>query len=215
MFGTVTALLHDIGYIRHLNDSRHLNGAEYTRKHVPRCGKFMEEYLTAIGFEDIASLARQIVHFTGYERPISQISVPSMIFHLLGSMLGAADIIAQMSDRCYLEKCHDRLYPEFVAGGLAPSTMQHAVNGMLFSSAEELVSRTPVFYRTALARLNDALGGAHNFAETRFGGQNLYLDEIDKNVGYSESVAASCDLELLRRTPPPVERVSDSDVIPD
>jgi hypothetical protein len=41
------------------------------------------------------------------------------MFRRLGNMLGTADIIAQMADRCYLEKCRDRLFPEFVAGGLA------------------------------------------------------------------------------------------------
>ena len=37
----------------------------------------------------------------------------------LGHLLGTADMIAQMADRCYLEKCRDRLYPEFVLGGVA------------------------------------------------------------------------------------------------
>ena len=40
----------------------------------------------------------------------------------LGHLLGTADLIAQMADRCYLEKCRDRLYPEFVLGGIAAAT---------------------------------------------------------------------------------------------
>jgi hypothetical protein len=202
VFGTVTALLHDVGYIRHQNDTRHLNGAEYTLKHVSRGAKFIEDYMSVIGMTDLAPVARQIVHFTGYERPVNRIKVPSMIFRLLGNMLGTADIIAQMSDRCYLEKCRDRLYPEFVAGGLAESKMQRAVNSTLFSSPGELVSRTPMFYRTATTRLNDVLGGAYIYAQNHFGGENLYLTEIYKNVNYAQSVAQRQDLSLLRRTPP-------------
>ena len=38
---------------------------------------------------------------------------------LIGHILGTADLNAKMSDRCYLEKCLDRLYPKFVLDGLA------------------------------------------------------------------------------------------------
>ena len=140
VFGTVTALLHDVGYIRRKHDTRHHNGAEYTLTHVSRGARFIEEYMSAIGMTDLSPVASQIVHFTGFERAVNEIKLPNMIFRLLGNMLGTADIIAQMSDRCYLEKCHDRLYPEFVAGGLAESNPQRAANSTLFSSPGELVS---------------------------------------------------------------------------
>ena len=209
IFVMVTALLHDVGYIRRTHDRRHQNGAEYTLTHVSRGGRFIEEYMDVIGMTDLSPVARQIVHFTGFERPVNKIKLPSMIFRLLGNMLGTADIIAQMSDRCYLEKCHDRLYPEFVAGGLAESNKRRAVNSTLFSSPGELVSQTPMFYRTATARLNDVLGSAYTHAQDHFGGQNLYLDEIDKNVSYAESVAKSNDMTRLRRSPPPSANSSD------
>jgi len=202
VFGTVAALLHDVGYIRRRHDTRHQNGAEYTLTHVSRGARFIEEYMSVIGMTDLSPVARQIVHFTGFERPVNKIKLPGMIFRLLGNMLGTADIIAQMSDRCYLEKCHDRLFPEFVAGGLAESNKQRAANSTLFSSPGELVSKTPMFYRTATARLNDVLGGAYTHAQDHFGGQNLYLDEIDKNVSYAESIAKSNDMTRLRRSPP-------------
>jgi len=202
VFGTITALLHDIGYLRHNKDTRHQNGAEYTLKHVSRGGKFIEDYMSMIGMSELAPVASEIVHFTGYERPLDKIKTPSEIFRLLGNMLGTADIIAQMSDRCYLEKCRDHLYPEFVAGGLAGSDLQRAFNDALFSSPADLVFKTPSFYRTATARLNDLLGGVYAYAQKHFGNQNLYLDEIEKNVNYAESVAVEQDLALLRRHPP-------------
>ncbi len=205
VFGTVTALLHDVGYIRRNKDTRHSNGAEYTLTHVARGGAFIQDYMSVIGMSDLGPIARQIVHFTGYERQVSNIEVPSMIFRLLGNMLGTADIIAQMSDRCYLEKCRDRLYPEFVAGRLAESALPRTLIGMSFSSPGELVSKTPNFYRKARTRLNDVLGGAYTHAQHHFGGQNLYLDEIDKNVSYAESVAQTQDMGLLRRSPPPAD----------
>ncbi|MGH8678378.1 MAG: HD domain-containing protein [Burkholderiales bacterium] len=202
-FGVIAALLHDIGYLRHANDTRHVNGAEYTLRHVSRGGKFIERYMIKLGLKDLAPVAKQIVHFTGYERQVSQIKVPNLMFRMLGNMLGTADIIAQMADRCYLEKCRDRLFPEFVAGGLAARSASDSRRGVLFRSAEDLLDKTPGFYRTATVRMNDDLGSAHGYANGHFGGTNLYLDEIDKNVQYASAVAKQRDLSLLRRTPPP------------
>src|SRR5678815_3569744 len=63
-----------------------------------------------------------------------------------GQMLGTADIIAQMSDRCYLEKCRDRLYPEFVLGRMAGEARGIAHSLPVYASGEELVNKTPGFY---------------------------------------------------------------------
>ena len=84
---------------------------------------------------------------------------PAPIFRLVGSLLGSADIIAQMSDRCYLEKCRDRLYPEFVAGGI---TRKKTHNGevVVFESPEDLLRKTPSFYQNASKRLDKDLQGA-------------------------------------------------------
>lgn len=201
-FGVVTALFHDIGYLRKVNDMRHKNGAEYTLKHVTRGAKFLEEYISRLGMAELAPIASQIIHFTGYERPIQKIRVPNLTFRLLGNMLGTADIIAQMADRCYLEKCRDRLYPEFVEGGLAARDDADHRAGVMFKSAEDLVTKTPKFYKTATVRLNDHLGSAYGYADKHFGGQNLYLDEIAKNIDYAVEVAEQRDLSLLRRTLP-------------
>ncbi len=211
VFGTVTALLHDIGYLRRNKDTRHQNGAEYTLTHVTRGGKFIEDYMSMIGMNDLAPVASEIVHFTGYERPLDDIRTPSAIFRLLGNMLGTADIIAQMSDRCYLEKCRDRLFPEFVACGLAEPKLSSATGETLFSSPADLVFKTPDYYRSATLRLNALLGGVYSYAQKHFGNQNLYLDEIDKNVQYAESVAEEQDISLLRRTPPESLAEADSD----
>ncbi|MFN0040129.1 MAG: HD domain-containing protein [Burkholderiales bacterium] len=204
-FGIVTALFHDIGYLRKVNDTRHKNGAEYTLTHVTRGAKFLEDYMNRIGMAELAPMAAKIIHFTGYEKPIAKIDVPNLTLRLIGNMLGTADIIAQMADRCYLEKCRDRLYPEFVEGGLAARDESDRRSSVVFKSAQDLVIRTPNFYRTATLRLTDQLGGAFGYAHDHFGGQNLYIEEIDKNVQYATAVGEQHDLSLLRREPPVVE----------
>ena len=209
-FGIVAALLHDIGYLRRVNDTRHQNGAEYTLRHVSRGAKFIEHYMAQIGMPELAPVAGEILHFTGYERRVETIMVPNLMFRMLGNMLGTADIIAQMADRCYLEKCRDRLFAEFVAGGLAAKDERDRRGSVLFRNVRDLLARTPQFYRTATVRLKEQLGSAYGYAQRHFGGQNLYIEEIDKNIHYAEEVAEHRDLSLLRRTPPPPRSDDDS-----
>ena len=208
--GVVCALFHDCGYIRKANDTRHKNGAAYTATHVSRGGKFLKTYLPQIGLERYAEVAPQVVHFTGYERAVETIKVPDPIFRLLGTLLGSSDIIAQMSDRCYLEKCRDRLYPEFVEGGI---TRKKTVKGdvVVFASGEDLLRKTPSFYQNAAKRLDRDLGGAYQYAEAHFGGQNLYMDAVRQNIRFVERVNSghasgkgsdNGNEIVLRRVPP-------------
>jgi hypothetical protein len=198
--GVICALFHDCGYIRKTNDKKHLNGAEYTTTHVSRGARFLKEYLPTIGLDDFADVAGSVLHFTGYERPVDTIRVPDPIYKLVGSLLGSADIIAQMSDRCYLEKCRDRLFPEFVAGGI---TRKQTDNGeiVVFSSPEDLVRKTPSFYQNASRRLDNDLGGAYQYATAHFGGNNLYMDAVRQNVRFAERIGAGAEV-TLRRQPP-------------
>ena len=158
--------------------------------------------MNRIGMAELAPIASHIIHFTGYEKPIARIDVPNLSFRLIGNMLGTADIIAQMADRCYLEKCRDRLYPEFVEGGLAARDESDQRSSVMFRSVGDLMVKTPHFYKTATVRLNDQLGRAHGYVGKHFGGQNLYFDEIEKNMQYASAVAQQGDLSLLRREPP-------------
>ncbi len=203
-FGIVTALFHDIGYLRRNSDSRHRNGAEYTLSHVSRGARFLEPYMGELGMPELAAAAASVIHFTGYEMDVSDIQVPGEVFRRIGHMLGTADIIAQMSDRCYLEKCRDRLYPEFVCGGLA-ATPGHPLSGAArFVSAEDLLLKTPAFYLVAEHRLTALLGSAFQYARTHFGGDDPYHAELQKNIDHARRVAEQGGVSrLLRRNPPP------------
>ena len=200
--GVITALFHDVGYVRKLQDHRHKNGAEYTLTHVSRGSHFLKDYLPKIGMAEMADIAAELIHFTGYEMPVAKINVPSPIYKLLGSMLGSADIIAQMADRCYLEKCRDRLYPEFVAGGLAIKRTPEGTEQVVFTSGEDLVIKTPGFFRGATKRLEVDLGGCYAYAQQHFGGQNLYLEEVSKNIQFAQEMGADGDTSMLKRKPP-------------
>ena len=200
-FGIITALYHDCGYIRHHDDTRHDNGAEYTKTHVSRGGRFLEDYLVKVGMPEFAPAASRTLHFTGYEVQVERIRIEPQ-FRLIGNLLGSADILAQMADRCYLEKCHDRLYPEFVSGGIARQPKPDGGEKVIFESAAHLIFQTPRFYESAQKRLNVDLGGYCNYVEKHFGGENLYFTELEKNINHARKVADREDVSLLRRQPP-------------
>ena len=198
--GVTCGLFHDIGYLRQSTDTIAKNGAEYTLNHVSRGAEFLRLYVPQIGLGDCAEEAAELIHFTGFEKRVAEILIEDPVLRMLGSLLGSADIIAQMSDRCYLEKCRDRLYPEFVAGGIAvKKTLQG--EQVVFRSGEDLVNKTPAFFESAVNRLEYDLGGAYNYAATHFGGFNLYMHAATKNVHFAKSISAE-GKQVLRRTPP-------------
>lgn len=200
--GVVTALFHDFGYLRKRNDHKHRYGAEYTLTHVSRGSKFLLEYMPHVGLKKYARDASVIIHFTGYERDPSTIRMADPVMRRVGEILGSADIIAQMADRCYLEKCHDRLYPEFVLGGLARRKQPDGRIIVVYKSGMDLLSKTPAFYVNAMKRLNEKLHRAYDYAAIHFGGKNLYLEEMKKNEVHIIAAAKSASLDQLRRNAP-------------
>jgi hypothetical protein len=191
--GVISALLHDVGYLRRRGDRRHRHGAEYTLSHVSRSARFVRNYLHGTDLARYASAAAAMVHFTGHEHPAEAIRIDGELPRRIGQMLGTADLIAQMSDRCYLEKRRDRLYPELLAGGVA---------GRLFRSAADLVRRTYAFHAGAVRRLDLQLARAYQYAERHFGGQNLYLEYMQKNARHALVLVRAGDEGRLRRRPP-------------
>lgn len=205
LIGTVSALFHDIGYLRRTDDSEKRHGAEYTKTHVGRGADFMGWYLPEVGLEELAGPAQRIVHFTGYEIPVRSIQVEPEL-RMVGSLLGSADILAQMADRCYLEKCRDRLYDEFVLGGIARQTDTHGNEKVIFESPADLIYKTPGFFAGAHQRLEGDLGGMYRLIGRHFQGENLYYSEAQKNINYARTVAAQADVSMLRRRLPEPDR---------
>jgi len=201
--GVITALFHDVGYLRRHDDQpQAANGAEYTLIHVSRGAEFLRQFLPKLGMSDMAEIAAALIHFTGYEKQVAAIQVPAPVYRVLGNLLGTADLIAQMSDRCYLEKCRDRLYPEFVAGGLAKKCQPGGEEVVVFGSGEDLVRKTPVFFTGTTQRLQRDLHHAYRYAEPHFHGQNLYLEQMHKNIRFARELSSAPDMSALRRLPP-------------
>jgi hypothetical protein len=198
-----TSLFHDAGYIRESEDREHRNGAEFTLYHVTRSARFLTRFLPSIGMESWVPISTRVVHFTGYEIKLEDIELPDPRDRKLGHLLGTADLIAQMADRCYLEKCRDRLYPEFVLGGLAAATGTDGALQVRYSSGLDLLRQTPEFVRdTRVRRLEGEFEHAYRYVEHLFGGRNPYLEAIDRNIEYLERVLRAERWPMLRRNPP-------------
>ena len=202
VLGVILALFHDVGYLRRSSDHAQANGAEFTRSHVSRGAEFLRHFLPQIGLGDWIEVAAQIIHFTGYERPFAEIIAHDSRDIRLGHLLGTADMIAQLADRCYLEKCRDRLYPEFVLGGVALSADGHAP-AVKYASGLDLLRQTPGFVaNTRAGRLDREFNRAYRFLEVLFEGRNPYIESIDRNMQYLEQVLRSESWRMLRRNPP-------------
>lgn len=202
-FALVAALFHDAGYLRHrLRDSNAANGAEFTRTHVTRSGLFLERYLPTIGLDEFVPVVSRVVHFTGYEIPLEKIELDDPKDVIVGRLLGTADLVTQLADRCYLEKCRDRLYPEFVLGGVAFDDVPQG--DIRYRSGRHLLAQTLTFYQTSVhLRLERGFHAAYRYFEPYFGdAHHPYLAFIRKNLTFLLQVLKREEWHKLRRRPP-------------
>ena len=201
--GLITALYHDAGYLRHRErDLGYINGAEFTLTHVSRSAEFLRDYLPTLELERFVPIATQIVHFTGYELSLDSIELDDPVDSVIGHLLGTADLLAQMADRCYLEKCRVRLFAEFVLAGIAVETSGEEPI-VRYSSGRDLLSKTMAFYeRSARHRLDVSFDHAYRFLEAYFEDENPYVVFIKKNLDYLALVMRTQQWDALRRRPP-------------
>lgn len=194
----VLALMHDIGLLRESHEA-HLTGAALTVGHEARGARYAQRWLEQSPLRDLAPLAR-LIDATRLGCAVEGLTPEPM--HLLAARLVAtADLMVQMADREYLEKCRDFLYFEFVAAGWARGPDGRNPDAM-YASPEDLLAKTPTFCRTqVLQRLEGALGGVHRYFAVHFGGEDPYMAAIRRNLEYLDRLVADGDFSRLRRTP--------------
>ena len=199
----ITSLFHDAGYIRHeTRDRDFTNGAQFTLYHVSRSADFLRRYLPELGLAKDVGVASMIVHFTGYELDLDKIELEDPRDIICGHLIGTADMIAQMADRCYLEKCRDRLYNEFVVGGVAVENARPGEYMVRYTSGMDLLKKTPAFYQRVMRdRLNSKFNRVYRYIEVLYNGHNPYIDAIRTNITHLVHILETGDWSLLRRKP--------------
>jgi hypothetical protein len=174
----------------------------FTRNHVTRSARYLAKYLPNAGLGHWVPVATRIVHFTGYEVPLDLLRVADPRDRLAGQLLGTADMLAQMADRCYLEKCRERLYAEFVLGDVAVHAGSEGLQ-VLYGSGLDLLRQTPRFISSTIDnRLGTAFGHGYRYLEPLYGGDNPYMNAIRQNVHYLKGLTRGSRWPMLRRNPP-------------
>lgn len=192
LLGALLALFHDIGLLRR-DDEAHLQGAQLTPVHETRGVAFMRDYLSRTHLSPLARKAELImVTRLDWHMPAD---LPKLD-RALSCLLGTADILSQLADRCYLEKCRDFLFLEFSAIGLAGSP------GLPYPDPETLLKNTPGFYTGLLRRrLQIEYADADRYMRDHFGGVCPYDQSIKRNISFLEEVLATEQLSRLQRLP--------------
>lgn len=198
LLGVLLALYHDIGLLRRTEEA-HLQGAQLTPVHEARGVEFMRDYLERTRLARLAEKAELIM-------------ITRLVWHMppdmtpldraIACLLGTADIISQLADRCYLEKCRDFLFVEFSAIGLAGSP------GLIYPDPETLLKKTPDFYTGLLRRrIQNEYADADRYMKVHFGGECPYQSAIARNFNFLDRLLVNEELSSLRRLP---QRVIDA-----
>ncbi len=201
--GVISAYFHDTGLLLKVSDTT-VSGASYTVNHEDRSVSFMNEYLTHCGVtESFMKHCESMIKCTKIGLDPGTLHFGSEEHRLAGFVLGSADLLAQMADRCYLERL-PWLYQEMKDGG---------VNN--YESVTELMRETNNFYQQFVAnRLEFMFKDLKEVMRTHFRerwnmDENLYSDNIRKNLEYVSKIVPEfgeqpVDLSrYLRRIPSP------------
>lgn len=184
--GVLAAFFHDVGLLPAAEDQTG-TGAKHMIGHEQRSISIMAAYLAGHGRAqaDIDDCGLMIDCTTLMLSPMD-LNFNDEEVKKMGCILGTADLLAQMADRCYLEKL-PLLYLEFNEAGIVG-----------YNSTFELLKKTGDFYtKVALKRLNEDLDGVigymrHHF-QARWGiDEDLYAISIRNQMQYLEKITEAC-----------------------
>ncbi len=154
--GLAAALMHDVGYIQKYSEN-YDSSAKLAPAHVDRSIEFMAHLLTHKGYpQDSILQCEQAILCTDLERPLTTIPFTSPSGELIGKMLASADLLAQTSDRTYLEKL-PLLYREFKEAGTGN-----------YDCELDLIEDATQFNRRMNERLTTQLDRVNRFYQNHF-----------------------------------------------
>lgn len=186
----IAALLHDVGYAQK-NDEVKGSGAQYTQIHVPRGIAFMRQRLGNWRLPSSwEAPLTAIINCTDTRHDLSQIYFPSVRIRLLGQIVGTADLVGQMADRCYLEKLLF-LYLEFKEAEMGD-----------FQNMQDLLKKTRSFYNHIREILDSEFDSiyrhlSHHFKESLGVNRNFYMESVERNIEYLDRVMRLNEAEWL------------------
>jgi len=187
LLGVEAALFHDVGLIQ-TEDDKVGSGAKYTVGHEQRSIAFMRRYLSEKNISDEAiEDCSHLIMCTILNLHVADIPFRSDDIRLLGRIVGAADLLAQIADRYYLEKLL-LLYKEFEEAGIPG-----------FNTEIDLLRKTEEFYNNvAQKRLDHDFKGVVSHMPSHFKNRwglkkDLYEESIKRNIAYLKSILEESD----------------------
>ena len=201
LLGVLLALLHDSGFIRRDCEAV-LCGPQLTAEHESRSVEFARGYLRTTSLAHCATLAPLILATrlaSDLDALFDQHPGPAVT---LGHMLGSADLVSQMADPRYLERCYYHLYPELVLAGNDRLRAPDGNEQLLYRDALDLLRHTPRFYEGVVRqRLDRDFGRMSRYLDVHFAGDDPYAAAIRRNLDRSVRVVAEAGHGLLQAEP--------------
>jgi hypothetical protein len=179
--GMLAILLHDTGYLKKRGDTDG-TGAKYTLTHVDRSIEFAGELMLSRDFPIEEILAVQnMIRCTGVNVKLEAIQFQNDLERIVGFSLGTADLLGQMAAGDYVDKL-PVLYMEFAEAANYNAGKMKA--GGFFSSAEDLMQKTPLFWEKYVqSKINREFIGLYRFLSDPYpDGPNAYLVQIEANI---------------------------------
>jgi hypothetical protein len=202
LLAVLLALLHDTGFLRTSAEAS-LCGPQLAAAHEARSVAFASAYLATTSCAHHAHLAELILATRVATAPSSLLEGRSAAERAIGCMIGSADLLCQMADARYLERCFHHLYPELVLGGGDRRKLPDGSDDMLFPSARDVVLRTPAFYDAVVRpRLEHGLGNVARHLAAHFDGPDPYAAAIRANLDRCAQFADGHRWDQLGPPPP-------------
>jgi hypothetical protein len=174
-------LMHDTGYLKQKGDNDG-TGAKYTLTHVDRSIQFAGELMIGRGYsvEDILAV-QNMIRCTGVNVKLDTIQFHDQLERIAGFALGTSDLLGQMAADDYVDKL-PILYSEFAEAARFNDGKMKA--GSLFSSAGDLMQKTPMFWeKYVLQKIERDFLGIYRFLNHPYpDGPNFYIEKIDANI---------------------------------
>ncbi len=181
--GLLGALFHDVGLIQ-TEDDKYGTGAKYTLGHERRSVGFMAHYFAAhpVAAGEIEDIGL-VIDGTRLGEAFEKLPFPGEGVRLAAEAVAAADLLAQMADRAYLEKIL-LLFLEFQEAGIP------------YESMFDLLRKTHGFYAMAQKRQDETLRGMAGHMRAHFAARwrmdrDLYAESIRRNMDYLDTVVAA------------------------
>lgn len=200
--GLLSAYFHDLGILPRTEGFAPEHTSN-TRNHENRSIKILSQYLQTTDLpKEFSENCTTLIRYTNLEWDINKLANKGSDLHICGQVLGSADLLAQMSDRYYVESL-PYLFQEHLDSGIETH-----------NSAVDLMRSTIEFHEKIIkTRLWQSLGNLTPSMRTHFRkrfdiDRNLYLENIELNLTYLERITQDCGMELtcwekyLRRKPP-------------